>query len=54
LRSPVQSYEAPPWLRARAGTELRWRVAALGAGGRTRVLTPWRRLRLPPDSAGFR
>lgn len=43
-------YRAPPWLAERAaGVALRWRVVALGAGGRTLQVTPWRSL-VSPDT----
>jgi hypothetical protein len=38
-----QLYESPPWLHERlAGAAFRWRVAALGSGGRTIGVTAWR------------
>ena len=53
LDADMRTYRAPSWLAERLGQpEFRWRVAALGPGGRGLAATPWRRGRLtsaPPD-----
>ena len=47
VRAPLLRYAAPPMLRERAGTApFRWRVIALGAGGRVLDRTAW-------NAAGF-
>jgi hypothetical protein len=40
-----EHYRAPPWLAERAVGSLRWRVVALGAGGRVLQTTVWRGLK---------
>jgi hypothetical protein len=46
LQSASASYRAPDWLGSRAnGRALRWRVLALGQGGRAVASTGWRTLR---------
>lgn len=46
LPAGLSTYRAPSWLHERAdGGELRWRVAALGTGGRELAHTAWRTLR---------
>ena len=46
-RAPVLEYTTPPWFGERIPTGVfRWRVAALGAGGRPIAVTTWREGRL--------
>jgi hypothetical protein len=51
VRAPELTYVAPPWTRERVVGPVRWRVAALGAGGRTLIVTTWRTLRSEPDGS---
>ena len=45
LPAGTVAYDAPVWLLDRAtGGSLRWRVVALGTGGRPLATTPWRTL----------
>jgi hypothetical protein len=47
------SYTVPPILRERAGAaSFRWRVVALGVGGRMLDATPWREIRFGGTGAG--
>jgi hypothetical protein len=49
LRAHERVYRAPVWLRERVGGgSLRWRVAALGAGGRIIGVTAWRNAVIDP------
>jgi len=49
IRPDAGSYQAPPWLVERLGTPgLRWRVVAIGAGGRKLASTTTRSARINP------
>ncbi|HUE83906.1 MAG TPA: hypothetical protein VMM84_17515 [Pyrinomonadaceae bacterium] len=46
-----RSYRAPPWIGSKAeGGYLRWRVIALDREGKTQSESPWRDLRVQPES----
>jgi hypothetical protein len=54
LPAGTETYESPVWLRERLeGSELRWRVVALGTGGRVVGSTAWRSASLSGTDPGL-
>lgn len=51
LPAGITGYQAPPHLADHAGSDMRWRVVALSAGGNELMNTPWRTVSIA-DSSG--